>query len=159
MLFEGLQIGQQVIDLVRIELERRHCRVTGFDAFGQSLAECFDRVTQMQGSEWWRDLERTLSHLIDGMAPRAIVERKRFAALFGRRHGQRRTYHEERKTNLAQMNLHRRASIFASLPSTPLTLSLVESWPFDLDLHQEIFGSFTGIEVSFKVTAASQFGS
>ena len=33
-LFEALQIGQQIVNLVRIELERRHCWMTGLDAFG-----------------------------------------------------------------------------------------------------------------------------
>ena len=111
-LFETLHIRQQIVNLVRIELERRHCRMAGLDAFGESLAETFDWVAQMQGSEWWRDLERALSHSIDRVAPRAISLRERLAALLGRRHGQRRTYHEKRKTNLVNMNLHWR--LFAS---------------------------------------------
>ena len=36
-LFQGLQIRQQVMDLVGIELELRHGRMTGGDAFGQRL--------------------------------------------------------------------------------------------------------------------------
>src|SRR5260370_41791486 len=120
MLFAGLQIGQQVMNLIRIELEHRHCRVTGFDAFGQSLAESLHRVAKVQGSEWWRDLEWTLSNPIDGVAARAIGERERLAALLGRRHGQRRTHHEERKTNLVQMNLHLAEPQSSHLLSTSL---------------------------------------
>ncbi len=56
----------------RIELECRHCRMAGFDAFGESFAEGFDRVAQMQGAERWRDLERAVRHSIDGVTPRAI---------------------------------------------------------------------------------------
>ena len=56
-LFEGLQIGQQIVDLVRIELELRHGRMAGHDAFGESLGKGFDSIALMQGSERWRDLE------------------------------------------------------------------------------------------------------
>ena len=83
MLFEGLQIRQQVVDLVRIELKRRHGRMAGYDAFGQSLAKGFDRITQMQGSERRCDLEWAWGYPIDGVAPRAIGKRKGLSALLG----------------------------------------------------------------------------
>ena len=72
-LFEGFQIRQQVVNLVRVKLKLRHGRMAGFDAFGQSLAKGLNRVAQMQGSERRRDLERALGYPIDGVAPRAIV--------------------------------------------------------------------------------------
>lgn len=64
--------------------------MTGHNAFGESLREGFDGVAQMQRSKRRRDLERTLSDLINGVAARAIVERERLAALFSRRGGQSR---------------------------------------------------------------------
>jgi hypothetical protein len=36
-LFEGLQVRQQIVNLVGIEHELRHRRVAGVDAFGQRL--------------------------------------------------------------------------------------------------------------------------
>jgi hypothetical protein len=42
------------MNLVWIELERRHCRVSRFDALGQGLAEGLYRIAQMQGSKWRR---------------------------------------------------------------------------------------------------------
>ncbi len=86
--------------------------MTRLDAFGQSLAKGFDRVAQMQGSERGRDLERTLGHAIDGVAPRAIGQRECLAALLSRRRRQHRTHHNKRETNLINMNLHWR--LFAS---------------------------------------------
>jgi hypothetical protein len=63
---------QQIVNLIRIELERRHCWMTGLDAFGKSLAKGLHRVAQMQGSKRGRDLERALSRSIDGVAPHVI---------------------------------------------------------------------------------------
>jgi hypothetical protein len=60
-LFEALRTGHQIMNLVGIQLERRQRRMTGFDTFSKGLTESFHRVAQMQGPEWWRDLERALS--------------------------------------------------------------------------------------------------
>jgi hypothetical protein len=59
------------MNLVGVELEGRHCRMTGIDALGESL-EGFRPVAQMQHSEWWRDLEGAWSHAIDEVAPCTI---------------------------------------------------------------------------------------
>ena len=59
-LFEGLQIRQQVVDLIGIELELRHGRMAGLDAFGERLSEGFDRIAHVQCPERRRDLERAL---------------------------------------------------------------------------------------------------
>jgi hypothetical protein len=57
------------VDLVRIELERGHRRMAGFDAFCQSLAEGFNGVTQMtvrtpfqppRTTDCWRFTESTI---------------------------------------------------------------------------------------------------
>ena len=76
------------MNLVRLELELRHGRMAGIDALGQSFGEGFGRVAVVQASEWRRDFQRALSDPIDGVAARAIGERERLAALFGRRGGQ-----------------------------------------------------------------------
>jgi hypothetical protein len=47
-LFKRLQIRQQIADLVRLELESRHRRMAGVDAFGQRLSESLDRITLVQ---------------------------------------------------------------------------------------------------------------
>src|ERR1700738_2903497 len=89
--------------------------MTCVDALGKRLAQRFDRVAQMEGSKRGRDLKRTFSNSIDGVAPCAFGQRESLAALLGRRYGQRRTHHEERETNLVQMNLHWQSSILASV--------------------------------------------
>jgi hypothetical protein len=50
----------------------------------------------VQGSEWRRDLERTFSHSIDGVAAGAIIQRERLAALFRGRRGQCRRRQQQR---------------------------------------------------------------
>src|SRR5688572_1604648 len=55
-LFKRLQIRQQITDLVRIELEGRHRRMPGGDAFGQRLAEGLDRIALVQCPERRGDL-------------------------------------------------------------------------------------------------------
>ena len=70
------------MNLVGIEPELRHGRVTGLNAFGERLGECFDRITLVKRPEWRRYLERALRHSVDRMAACAIVEREGFAALF-----------------------------------------------------------------------------
>ena len=80
-LFEGLQIRQQVVNLIGIELKFRHGRMAGLDALGERLSQGFDRITLVQSPERRRDLERALAHPVDGVTSRAIVEREGLAAL------------------------------------------------------------------------------
>ena len=96
-LFERLQIRQQITDLIGLELEGRHRRMTGVDAFGQRLSEGLDRVTLVQRPERRRDLERAWRNLVDRMALRAIVQRKGLAALLLRRSRRSRRQGNERK--------------------------------------------------------------
>jgi hypothetical protein len=70
--FEAFHIRQQVMDLVGVKLELRHCRMAGSDALGERFGERFDRVALVQDTERRRDLERTLSDPIDRVAARAI---------------------------------------------------------------------------------------
>jgi hypothetical protein len=68
-LFESLQVRQQVVNLVGIEHELRHRRMTGVDAFGQRLAEGFNGVAQVQGPKRRRDLQRAWTCPVDRVAP------------------------------------------------------------------------------------------
>lgn len=77
------------MNLVRVKLECRHCRMTGLNAFGLCLAEGLYPVTQMQRSKRGRDLERALSRSVDRAAPRATGQRESLAALLDRRGGKR----------------------------------------------------------------------
>src|SRR5262245_18360737 len=83
-LFECLQIRQQIVDLVRIELELRHGRMSGLDAFGERLRQVCYRIALVQGPERRRNLERALADAVDGVTPCAIVECERLAALLFR---------------------------------------------------------------------------
>jgi hypothetical protein len=105
-LFQALHVAEQIMNLIRVELEHRHGWVTGLYPFRQSFAKGFHRVAQMQGSEWRRDLQWALRHPVDGMASRTIVQGEGLAALLGRRRGHRWTHHEKSKSNMVQMNLH-----------------------------------------------------
>src|SRR5262245_35569095 len=71
-LFESLQIGQQIVNLIWIELESGHVVVAGVDAFSQGLTERLDRVALVQGSERRSDLEWAFGYPVDGVAARAI---------------------------------------------------------------------------------------
>jgi hypothetical protein len=80
-LFEGLQVRQQVVNLVGVELKLRHGRMTGLDAFGERLSQGFDRIALVQCPEWRRDLERAWADPVDGVTSSAIIEREGLAAL------------------------------------------------------------------------------
>src|ERR1700757_4730901 len=64
ILLERLQVGQQVMDLIRIELEHRHCGMSCFDPLGQRFAKRIDWVAIMKRPERRRDFQRTF-HLFD----------------------------------------------------------------------------------------------
>src|SRR3954453_7667792 len=54
-----------------------------FDPLCQGFAKGLDRVALVQRAERRCDLQRALGDFVDGMAPRAVVNRKGFAALLG----------------------------------------------------------------------------
>src|SRR5687767_14797383 len=89
-LFQRLQKRQKIVDLVCLEPELRHGRMAGDDALGKRFGEALDRITLVQCTECWRDLERAWSYPVDRMATRAIGQRECLAALLGGRGGQRR---------------------------------------------------------------------
>lgn len=84
MLFQRFQIREQVVDLVRTELEFRHGRVTGHDAFGKRLTKGLDGIALMERSERRRGMKRALTGPVDRVAPRAMRSGVDPAALFGR---------------------------------------------------------------------------
>ena len=51
MLFQRLQIRDQVIDLIRFKLEPRHLRMPGGDALRESFFKMFHRITPVKVSE------------------------------------------------------------------------------------------------------------
>ena len=57
-LFERLEIGEEVVDLVRLELESGHVGVASIDTFGERFLEGIDRVAPVQGPERRSDLKR-----------------------------------------------------------------------------------------------------
>jgi len=73
------------MDLVGIELEHRHGGMPGLDPLRQGFPERLDWIAVVQGPKWWCDLERALSDAVNRVTPRAIVQRKHLAALFGGR--------------------------------------------------------------------------
>jgi len=101
-LFERFEIRQQVVNLVGRELELRHRRMPGGDAFRKGLAEGLDRVSLMQRPERRRRLERTLTGPTDRMASSAVGPREHLAALFGRRGCDRRAYQHQHDKSLAE---------------------------------------------------------
>src|SRR4051812_3564470 len=80
-LFQGLHVTEQIVDLVRIQLEYGHRGVAGFDAFRQAFGESFHRVAQMQGAERRSDLERARTDAVYGVTAGAVGERKGLAPL------------------------------------------------------------------------------
>lgn len=67
-LFQGLQVREKIIDLIRFELKGWHRRMPSVNAFGECLCESFNRIAKMQFSKWGRDFERTGCHPVDGVA-------------------------------------------------------------------------------------------
>ncbi len=57
-LFERLQIGDQIYDLIRIETKDGHRRVTNQNAFPKGFCEIFNIIAQMQLAKWGCCLKR-----------------------------------------------------------------------------------------------------
>lgn len=106
--FKRFQIRQQIVNLVGIELERRHGRMAGFDTLGQCFTKGFDRIAVVQCPERRRDLERAFTRAAYGMAARTVLARKAFAALFGRRGQGRCRQHQSDRSSDQSLAQHRR---------------------------------------------------
>jgi len=52
-LFERLQIGDEIYDLIRIETKDGHRRVANKNAFPKGFCEIFHIIAQMQLTKWW----------------------------------------------------------------------------------------------------------
>lgn len=98
-LLERLEVGQEVVDLVRLELESGHVGMAGIDAFGERFLEGIDRVALVQGPERRSDLEWAFGATVDRVTARAIGARISLAALVGGRRGERRS--DQEQTNQA----------------------------------------------------------
>ena len=117
-LLQRLHVRQQVVNLVGIELKLRHGRMTGLDTLGQRLRDGLDRVAVVQCPERRRDLERARRYLVDGVAPRAIIQRKSLAALLvrGSRRGraqrqQRQRQRHQNSSNHVELQLRAKSEI------------------------------------------------
>ena len=67
-LFERLQIGDQVFDLIRIEAKDRHRRVSDQNAFTKGFCKIFHIIAQMQLAKRRRHLKWTRADGSDRMA-------------------------------------------------------------------------------------------
>jgi len=72
-------------DLIRLEPEFRHVRMTGDDSPGQRLFEHLDRIALIQGAKRRRNRERGWADLVDRMAVGAIGACEGLAAFRPRR--------------------------------------------------------------------------
>jgi len=70
--FQSFEVGDQVLDLVRVEAELRHGRMTGHNALSQGFLKVLDWVAGVQGAEGRRDRQRAVSGAADGVAAGAI---------------------------------------------------------------------------------------
>ena len=89
---DGIQVGEQVVDLSGIELELGHGRMARRDAFRKGLREILDRIAGVQGPEGRRFRNGAVADAADGMALGAVRLREREPALHPSRlgHGDRR---------------------------------------------------------------------
>lgn len=71
-LFESLHEGEEIVDLVWIELKGGHGGVTGIDALRKGLCQRLDLVASMEIAEWRSNLQRTWAEPIDGVTARAV---------------------------------------------------------------------------------------
>src|SRR5262249_49389849 len=78
---EGFQEGDEVADLVCVEAELRHGRMSGDDTFCQRFLQGLHGITFVQSAERWGDLERARAYLVNRMAPGAVGQREAFALL------------------------------------------------------------------------------
>lgn len=104
-LLERFEIGQKVVDLVRLELESGHVGVAGIDALGECFLKRVYRVALVQGPERRRDLERAFGPTVNRMAARAVGACIGLAALRSIRCGERRSSQEQPNQAVAQRGL------------------------------------------------------
>ena len=83
------------MDLIGVELKFRHIGMAGHDAFGERLAQRFDRITVMQRSKRRGSREFARRDPIDRVASGAMFDRKGLAPLFGRRNGRSSLYQHQ----------------------------------------------------------------
>lgn len=77
----GIQIGEQIVDLGRVKLELGHGRMSRCDAFGKGFRKILDGLAGVQGPEGWRLRDRAFAETADGMALGAVHLHEREPAL------------------------------------------------------------------------------
>src|SRR5690606_34599871 len=67
------QIGEQVVDVARRQPERRHARVSHFDASDERPSEVLDRVALVEVAQRWRLCDGAGAGEVDSVAARALL--------------------------------------------------------------------------------------
>lgn len=93
------------MNLVGVQLERRHRGVAGVDTFGQRLPKPLDGISQMQVPEWRGGLERTVGYPVDRVATGAVAPRKDLAPLLRLGGGKSRGSQDQGYQGLAKYKL------------------------------------------------------
>src|SRR5690606_4589034 len=70
---DGPQIGEQVVDVAGRQPERRHARVSHFDASDECPSEVLDRVALVEVAQRWRLCDGAGAGEVDCMALRALL--------------------------------------------------------------------------------------
>ena len=78
---QARDVRQKRVDLVRLESELGHGRMSGDDAFSQGLGQALYRIALMQDAKRRRGLQRALAGRAGSMAARTVLLGDGFAAL------------------------------------------------------------------------------
>lgn len=70
--FECLEEGNEVADLIGLQLKLRHRRMTSDDALSQGFIKGFDGIQVVQGPKRRGGLERAGTELVDRVTTRAV---------------------------------------------------------------------------------------
>ena len=78
---KSFEIGNDVRSLPGVEPKLRHVHVAGANPLNQCLLKTFDRISPMQLTEWWCDLERARAQFVGCVAGAAIGSDEGLSAL------------------------------------------------------------------------------
>ena len=82
-LLEAFHECEKVVDMVWIELEGWHGRMTGIDSLGKGLRQRLDFVAPVEIAERRSYFQRAWIESVDGMAARTVCFREIEPTLFG----------------------------------------------------------------------------
>lgn len=81
-MLQGLEIGEKVADLVRLQPELGYRRVDGHDAFREGSGEIIGLLSLANVRKGGAILRRAFSYFADGVAARAVDESEPISSLF-----------------------------------------------------------------------------